>query len=223
MNPGYFADNYLRVVDIAAVLGLFPSPTGDSRNAPPSNEDIARVVAAALLDPDRHVGRTYRPTGPELLTASDMAARLGTVLGRSVRHWDLPRSMFLKATRVYRVDPIERLNVGHYLDEHHRGTFEVGAPNDDVAVVTGRPAEPFEVTAARYAAMPFAQRTALNRLRVLARFMRIGVTPTPNVDRLARRLGMPTLTDPVLAIDSPHWNAEHRRPALTTTPSIITD
>jgi len=41
--PGYFADNYLRLTDLAALLGVFPVLTGSSRNAPPSNEDIARA------------------------------------------------------------------------------------------------------------------------------------------------------------------------------------
>jgi len=43
----------------------------DSRNAPPSNEDIARVAVAALMDPARHAGKSYRPTGPELLGAEE--------------------------------------------------------------------------------------------------------------------------------------------------------
>ena len=36
VNPGYFADNYLSLIGFAAHLGLFPTLTGDSRNAPPS-------------------------------------------------------------------------------------------------------------------------------------------------------------------------------------------
>ena len=66
INPGFFADNYLRLISFAAQLGLFPWPTGESRNAPPSNEDIGRVAVAALMAPERHAGRVYRPTGPEL-------------------------------------------------------------------------------------------------------------------------------------------------------------
>ncbi len=84
INPGYFADNYLNltVLRFVAHLGVFPSPTGTSRNAPPSNEDIARVAVAALLDPARHAGRAYRPTGPTLLSARDMADVLQRVFGR---------------------------------------------------------------------------------------------------------------------------------------------
>src|SRR5262249_35989651 len=51
LNPGFFADAYLTLTGFAAHLGLFPWLYGDSCNAPPSNEDIARVAVAALIDP----------------------------------------------------------------------------------------------------------------------------------------------------------------------------
>src|SRR5258708_2477190 len=73
VNPGFFADSYLVVMGLAAHLGLFPWLYGDSRNAPPSNEDIARVAVGALQDPARHSRKTYRPTGPKLLSAQDIA------------------------------------------------------------------------------------------------------------------------------------------------------
>ena len=67
VSPGFFADAYLVTIGSAAHLGVFPWIYGNSRNAPPSNEDIARVAVAALMDPARHAGKSYRPTGPELL------------------------------------------------------------------------------------------------------------------------------------------------------------
>lgn len=71
VNPGMFADNFLRVIDFASLLGIFPFVIGKSRSAPVSNEDMARVIVAALLDPKRHDGKTYRPTGPQLLSGYD--------------------------------------------------------------------------------------------------------------------------------------------------------
>ena len=66
VNPGFFADTYLVTIGMAAHFGAFPWMYGNSRNAPPSNEDIARVAAAVLMDPARHAGKSYRPTGPAL-------------------------------------------------------------------------------------------------------------------------------------------------------------
>jgi uncharacterized protein YbjT (DUF2867 family) len=56
VNPGMFADNFLRVIDFASLLGVYPIFTGDSRSAPVAHEDIARVVAELLVDPVGHAG-----------------------------------------------------------------------------------------------------------------------------------------------------------------------
>ncbi|HYQ35081.1 MAG TPA: NmrA family NAD(P)-binding protein, partial [Mycobacterium sp.] len=77
VDPGFFADNYMILMPMAAQLGVLPSPTGGGRNAPPSNEDIARVAVGALLDPHRHDGRAYRPTGPTLLSGAEIADAIG--------------------------------------------------------------------------------------------------------------------------------------------------
>jgi uncharacterized protein YbjT (DUF2867 family) len=93
---GFFADAYLELTGVAANLGIFPWVFGNSRNAPPSNEDIARVAVSALMDPARHARKLYRPTGPELLGGQDMANAIGRAVGRSVRAVPTPARMFLK-------------------------------------------------------------------------------------------------------------------------------
>jgi uncharacterized protein YbjT (DUF2867 family) len=81
VNPGFFADSpYLEMMPFAAHLGVLPLPIGaESRNAPPSVDDIARVAVAALLDPARHASKSYRPTGPKLLTVIEMAGIIGRI------------------------------------------------------------------------------------------------------------------------------------------------
>src|ERR1700731_3142423 len=101
VDPGFFADNYMNLMPQAAQLGVLPMPIGAGRNAPPSNEDIARVAVGALLDPHRHDGKAYRPTGPTLLSGAEIAAAIGEALGRRVRHIEVPPWMFMKALRVY--------------------------------------------------------------------------------------------------------------------------
>ncbi|WP_369333639.1 NmrA family NAD(P)-binding protein [Ciceribacter ferrooxidans] len=102
VNPGWFADNYLMVLDMAAHLGLFTMPLGDGdtkKNAPPSNEDIASVAAAALIDPQTHAGKTYRPTGPELLSPNEIASAMGRAMGRKVKYMDIPERRMVKALK----------------------------------------------------------------------------------------------------------------------------
>ena len=73
VQPGWFADNYFAVIGQAAQFGLFGLPLGQGLNAPPSNEDVARVIVACLADPSPHIGKAYRPTGPKLLSPPAIA------------------------------------------------------------------------------------------------------------------------------------------------------
>lgn len=220
INPGFFADNYLRLVPFAAQLGLFPMPTGTSRNAPPSNEDIARVIVAALTRPDRHDGRSYRPTGPELLSAAEMATILQRVLQRRVRHMEIPLWMFIKAARTLGLTTFELTNVRRYIEEHRKGAFEIGAPTDHVLEVTGRAPESFETIARHYAARPEAGRTLANKWRAIGDFARIGFTTVQDLDRYEREQQYPLLDQAHLAVDSREWRMEHDLANSPAMPSL---
>jgi NAD(P)H dehydrogenase (quinone) len=209
VNPGFFADDYLLPIGLAAHLGLFPWMYGNSRNAPPSNEDIARVAAAVLMDPARHAGKSYRPTGPELLGAKEMAQAIGRVVGRSLRVIPTPIWLFMKSARMAGLSIDTLSNIRYYVEDHKRGVFEMGAPTSDVLDVTGRPAEDFETIARRYAAQPLNQRTLGNGLRELARFMMAPLTPGTNFDRYDRDLRRPFPSAPRIAVESAIWRDEH--------------
>ena len=215
VNPGFFADvPYMSVLKYAAQLGVFPIPArGGSRNAPPSVDDIARVAVAALIDPDKHRGKRYRPTGPDMLSLDEMAAILGRVLGRTVRHVNMPLWMFYKAARMDGFDHFLLSQMGAYLQEQDRGTFELGGPTADVVETTGRQPESFETITRRYAARPEMQRTPGNFLRVLAGFMSVPMRPGFNPDRFARTLWMPQPKRPILSGNSAFWRQEHSIPA----------
>src|SRR5712671_1961993 len=209
VRPGFFADAYLMLTGFAAHLGVFPWIYGDSRNAPPSNEDIARVAVAALMDPVRHAGRSYRPTGPELLGADDMAQAIGRAVGRSVRVVPTPTWLFMKAARMAGMSIDLMSNVRYYIDDHKRGGFELGAPTTDVLNVTGRSPEDFETIARRYAAHPRNKRTLGNWLREFAQFMIAPLSPGFNFDRYDRELRRPFPSAPQFAPGSEIWRREH--------------
>jgi NAD(P)H dehydrogenase (quinone) len=209
VNPGFFAENYLLTLGSAAHLGVFPWMFGNSRNAPPSNEDIARVAVVALTDPARHAGKSYRPTGPELLGAEEMAQAIGRAIGRSVRVVPTPIWLFMKGARMAGV-PIDVMsNLRYYIEDHKLGAFELGAPTSDVLDVTGRPAEDFETIARRYAAQPANRRTLGNRVREFAQFMLAPLSPRFNFDRYDRELRRPLPSEPQLAPESTFWRREH--------------
>ena len=97
VQPGWFADNYFAVIGQAAQFGLMGLPLGQGLNAPPSNEDIARVIVACLIDPSPHIGKAYRPTGPKLLSPTAIAEAMGTAMGRRVKYQFVPRLLLLIA------------------------------------------------------------------------------------------------------------------------------
>lgn len=209
LNPGYFADNYLRLIDFAALLGLFPVLTGHSRNAPPSNEDIARVAVALLMNPDRHAGKRYRPTGPTLMSAYDMVRVIRRVIGSPVVAVNMPLWMFLRAARLQGVAAFELSSFRYYIEDHKQGAFEWGAPNDVVQELTGQPPEDFETTVKRYAALPFARKTWANRLRTLVNFNLVPFTPGYNLDQFERQQFHPIPPIPQFAMRDHRWQTEH--------------
>lgn len=207
VNPGWFADNYLAAPDLITQFGLLPMPLGQGFNAPPSNEDIARVVTAVLADPGPHLGRSYRPTGPTLLSPQNIAEALGNVVGRKVKYVDVPLSMFGKIGRSLGLPDYTTGQVLHYLEDYKRNAFGRGAPTNVVEEIGGHPAEDFETIARRYLASG-ARRTIGSRTGALYRLSRGMLHGIPNLEVIARKedYKIPHVT---LAADSADWLATH--------------
>jgi uncharacterized protein YbjT (DUF2867 family) len=211
VNPGFFADlPYMLLLKYAAHLGVLPFPAhGSSKNAPPSVDDIARVAVGALTDPARHAGKRYRPTGPDMLSLTEMAQIMGKVLGRTVRHVQMPLWMFYKAARMDGIDRFLLSQLGGYMQDHGRGAFEMGGPTSHVLDVTGLPPESFEAITRRYAAQPHVQRTATNFIKTFAGFMSVPMRRGINPDQFADKLWMPRPGRPSLSANSALWRKEH--------------
>jgi uncharacterized protein YbjT (DUF2867 family) len=216
VNPGWFADNYLMVLDMAAHLGLFTMPLGDGdtkKNAPPSNEDIASVAAAALIDPETHAGKTYRPTGPELLSPNEIAAAMGRALRRKVKYLDISERMMTKALRAlppsnYSEAAVSQLAI--YAEEYRRGSFAVNAPTRDVEQIGGRPAEAFESIVRRtVAARPDLGASLARRLRAMGDFARILLTRPLDLSRVQSDRDYVRLQNPSFSQDTPEWLKTH--------------
>jgi uncharacterized protein YbjT (DUF2867 family) len=219
VNPGFFADNYMRLLEPIAQLGVMPMPLGEGGNAPPSNEDIARVAVGALLDPVRHAGKVYRPTGPRLLSPTEIAESFGRVLGRSVRYVDMPPRMFRKALRALGVSPFEQSQLRFYLEDYRRNAFAVGGPTDAVERVAGRAPEDFETVARRYvAACPEAKRSIGGTARALWNLARILLTPPLDLDEVERIQGHSRVKGSEFVDESTVWRAAHAEAVSGATP-----
>ena len=216
VNPGWFADNYLMVLDMAAHLGVFTMPLGPGHkkmNAAPSNEDIARVVTQALIDPATHAGQTYRPTGPELMSPKDIAKAMGRALGRNVRYMNIPERMMVKALKAlppsnYSVAAVTQLAI--YADEYRRGTFAVNAPNDHVAQVTGREPETFESIVQRTVSQrPDLSRSMGRTVGAMGGFMKILRTRPFKLREAEIARDFVRVSEPIFSQDDQAWLESH--------------
>jgi uncharacterized protein YbjT (DUF2867 family) len=209
INPGFFADNEMQVLPFIAQFGQLSMPYGSGKNAPASNEDMARVAAEILARPEGHAGKTYRPTGPELLSPQDIAAKLGKVLGHTVTYRDTPVQMASRVLRD-RLSPFEVAAYSQYAIDYQKNAFGVGAPTDVVRDITGREAEDFETIARRYvAATPEARPSFAIKVKLMLEMIVSLLRPVP---RTAPYLALDEFSDQahvVFSADAPEWRRSH--------------
>jgi len=210
VNPGWFADNYFLVLEPMAQLGIMPMPLGNGLNPPPSNEDMGRVVASILVDPEPHHRKIYRPTGPKLLSPTEIVEIIGGTLGRKVRYMDIPEKMFLKAIRSQGYHDFFPTILKYYTEDYRLNAFAAGGPTDVVERLTGRPPEDFETIAQRYVSTrPEARRTLRNKVKAIWAFAKILLTSTPDVKAIERRWEVPQLPSSRFATENLYWKKTH--------------
>ncbi len=210
VNPGWFADNYFLVMEPMAQLGLMPMPLGEGRNAPPSNEDIGRVVAAILEDPQPHHGKIYRPTGSQILSPTEIANIIGEALGREVKYMDIPEKMFFKAIRSEGFGEFYPTVLKYYTADYRQNAFAKGGTTDVVERLTGRPSEDFATIAKRYASIrPEAQRSFSNKVIAMLHFAKLLLTIPYNVDAIEKKWHIPKPNSSRYAIENSTWLKTH--------------
>jgi uncharacterized protein YbjT (DUF2867 family) len=209
INPGIFADPILQMLPSAVNLGVLPNLFSGLRTPSASNEDMGRCVAAALMVPEKHAGKRYRPTGPDLLSMGEVADIMGKVIGRRVKVQNLQAPMFLKAARVAGASAFEITNVQHYIRESNLHVFDTHGPTTDVLELTGREAEDFETITRRYAALPFAQPTFANKWKAMTEFIKVLITPPLDTKRHDTAMEYPMPPKPTLAGHSALWRQQH--------------
>ncbi len=94
VRASWFNQNFSEGMLLQAVLGgMIALPAGAVREPFVDVEDIADVVAAALLEPG-HDHRTYDVTGPRLMTFADAADELTAGVGHPVAYVDVSPADF---------------------------------------------------------------------------------------------------------------------------------
>ncbi|MBT3047215.1 MAG: NmrA family NAD(P)-binding protein [Candidatus Thiodiazotropha sp.] len=213
INTGWFADNFLQpeLLAMATQLGIFPFPLWEGRTAPVSNEDLGRVAAEALVNPQPYIGRMLRPTGPELMSPQELADALGRAAGRKVRFNNISDRQFQKAMQFMAMPVHMQAQVRRYVEEYRRGSFEMGAPNDVVLEMTGKAAEDFESIARRYinSYAPITVPTLGNKLKAIGSFIRLALTSPVDLDKFEKSRDYPLPVNPAYSIESTSWVQSH--------------
>jgi uncharacterized protein YbjT (DUF2867 family) len=145
VRPTVFLDNPLFTLlprQSIADRGDLLLPFGGGRTSPVAATDVARVVAAILLDPAEHIGHVYELTGPQILDIHGLADQYASALGRPVRGIDMSLDDFRTAIKplgisAHTIDHLVTVAKLHRANRYDRLT-------NDVETVTGRPAESVE-------------------------------------------------------------------------------
>src|SRR5439155_664944 len=81
-----YMQNFLMMAPGIARTDSFSTATGDGRIGHIDARDVAAVAAAIAASPAAHAGATYWPTGPEVLSSTQVAAVLSKALGRTITY-----------------------------------------------------------------------------------------------------------------------------------------
>jgi uncharacterized protein YbjT (DUF2867 family) len=111
-------------------------PFGDGKTAPVSAEDVARVVATLLENPQPHIGKIYHLTGPQSENMSFYAQEYSKALGRTIIYQDIPVGPW-RDELLQRHWPVHVVNhLAAMADLHRAGRFD--RMSDEVLMLTGR-------------------------------------------------------------------------------------
>ena len=141
VQPHSFMQNFLLSAQPVADQGVLYGMTGAGRTSYIDTRDVAAVAAQVLTSPG-HEGQRYTLTGPEALSAAEVAERLSAAIGRQVRSVDLPADAFAQALAGAGLP-------GWLVDAVIEGNTLLAAGDqamvtDEVARVTGRPPRTFD-------------------------------------------------------------------------------
>ena len=150
VRPHSFMQNFLLSAQPVADQGVLYGMTGDGRTSYSDTRDIAAVAAQVLTSPG-HEGQRYTLTGPEALSATEVAERLSAATGRPVRYVDLPADAFAQGLAGagmpdWLVDAVVEGNTLLAAGFQEEVT-------DEVARVAGRPPRTFDEFAAEHRAV----------------------------------------------------------------------
>ena len=153
VRPTVFMENPLFTMLAAGSIrdrGVLVLPFGSGRTSPVAAADVARVVAAVLRDPAGRIGEVYELTGPEVLDIDGVAEQYSRALGRPVTAQDMALDEWKQQVLVpIGLPPHVEQHIATMARLHREGRYD--RSTDDVAQITGAPAQTVEQYVAAHA------------------------------------------------------------------------
>ena len=149
VRASWFSQNFSESFFLEPILaGIVALPRAETHEPFIDADDIADVVVESLLD-DKHNGKTYELTGPELLTFPQAVEEIAKATNRDISFQGLTLKEYTQILRDYAV-PEDHIWLANYLFEEALDGRNSNITND-VEKVLGRKAKKFSA---------YAQRTA---------------------------------------------------------------
>src|SRR5882672_811467 len=145
-----YMQNFLMMARAIAATSSFGTATGDGRIGHVDTRDVAAVAVEIAASPAAHTGKTYWPTGPDVLSAKEVAGVFSRVLGRTIA--------FDPITVAQQKQAMLDAGLPENVAEDNANAVALMAEGDcdyvtsDVATTLGRPPRTFEQFATDYAA-----------------------------------------------------------------------
>jgi uncharacterized protein YbjT (DUF2867 family) len=149
LRSNAYMQNILALAPAIASTSSFGSSAGQGRIGMVDARDVGAVAAEIAASPAQHAGKTYWPTGPDLISNDAVAAVLSELLGRAITY----RELSFGEDK----DMMMRAGVPESIAEMNAQAFSMIADGDaawvtdDVPRLLGRPARSFEQFASDYA------------------------------------------------------------------------
>jgi uncharacterized protein YbjT (DUF2867 family) len=111
-------------------------PFGEGKTSPVAVEDVARVIATLLANPEPHIGKIYHLTGPQSENMHFYAQEYSRALGRTITFQDIPveawrGGLLERGLPVYLVNHLVTM-----ADLHRAGRYD--RMSRDVLTLTGQ-------------------------------------------------------------------------------------
>ena len=138
VRPTVFMENFflLFAADSVREYDQITLPLGEGKTSPVAMEDVARVLATLLANPQPHIGKIYHLTGPQSENMHFYAQEYSRALGRTITYHDIPVAPWRDGL-LQRGLPVHLVHhLATMADLHRAGRYD--RTSNDVLTLTGQ-------------------------------------------------------------------------------------